>query len=145
MPAGRKQSGKKTAARRAASMFKVAEPTREWSERLTAELRSWPDVGIRPMFGMLACYRSRTIFAALPAQRTLYSSSAIAFKLQDPPATTLRRLQEDGRILASGGIGARWYGFQVDSPEDIRDALLWLGLAYESAAVGARPGRRKSR
>jgi hypothetical protein len=61
-----------------------SEETKHIAALLERELMQWPDVSVRPMFGMHAVYHGAAIFAALPDKRAMRSPRAIAYKL--PPA-----------------------------------------------------------
>lgn len=109
---------------------------------LMDELRTWPDVTERAMFGMQAFYRGRNIFAALPKSRAVGQSSFI-FKLEPVSAKLHTRLQADPRIDMSEGH--RWFPFELAEESDIRPALEWLQLAYENAAKATAKNRKKTR
>lgn len=94
-----------------------------WSAELEAEVMSWPDVGTRPMFGLVALYHAKQIFAALPRTRAINTPFSLMVKL---PGV------RDDR-LTSNGPGAGWTTFTMESPEDISEALRWLERAYDRA------------
>jgi hypothetical protein len=99
---------------------KVADEVKPALTFLERELSSWPLVTMRPMFGMLAFYRGKRIFAALPRTRALGSSTAIICKLpsdKDP---------------AKPGKG--WKTVDILSDADLREALRILNRAYQQAA-----------
>ncbi|HEY6359734.1 MAG TPA: hypothetical protein VIX63_01455 [Vicinamibacterales bacterium] len=117
-----------------------------WCAQLESEISEWPDVSSRPMFGMLAFYRARHIFAALPRTRAAETPFSLLIKLPEgtppgrsarPEGTPLRRsgrqeVRGDER-LSRGGPGASWVTFSMESATDIAEALRWLGRAYERA------------
>jgi len=45
------------------------------------------------------------------------------------PADLNQRALKEPRITP----GARWFSFEIQSTEDLRDALWWLNQAYEAA------------
>jgi hypothetical protein len=96
-----------------------SEDTKHIAALLERELIQWPDVSVRPMFGMHAVYHGAAIFAALPDKRAMGSPRAIAYKL--PPAAT-------------GKQGKTWQVFEVESARDIGRVLELLGQAYRKAA-----------
>jgi hypothetical protein len=100
-----------------------------WSAELESEISTWPDVSCRPMFGMVAFYRARRIFAALP--RTRAANTPFSFLIKLPEGTQVKR--SDGRRMSRGGPGSSWVTFAMESSSDIAEALRWLGRAYEKA------------
>jgi hypothetical protein len=48
-----------------------SEETKHIAALLERELMQWPDVSVRPMFGMHAVYHGAAIFAALPDKRAM--------------------------------------------------------------------------
>jgi hypothetical protein len=101
---------------------KLVLPTEE-TKRLAAliqrELLQWPDVSVRPMFGMHAVYRGSAIFAALPGKRAMSSPRAIAYKM--PPA---KKTKQD----------KAWQVFEIEGAHEIGRALELLDQAYQAAA-----------
>jgi hypothetical protein len=95
-----------------------------WSALLKEEISAWPQVSSRPMFGMLAFYRGKKIFAALPHTRAPGTPSSLLIKLPKV---------RDERLTAGRGPGAQWAAFAMASEADISEALRWLGRAYERA------------
>ena len=102
-----------------------SEETKHIAALLERELMQWPDVSVRPMFGMHAVYHGAAIFAALPDKRAMRSPRAIAYKL--PPAA---RSKQD----------RAWQVFEVESARDINRVLELLGQAYRKAAAPPPPG-----
>lgn len=112
----------------------IAEEMRQWSAMLGQELNTWPQVKSRPMFGLLGFYRRTKIFAALPVTRGIKTPHSFIFKIKPMPPDLLRRASEDPRMDTEGQLpGAKWYSFEVNSTEDLREALWWLNQAYERA------------
>ncbi|MCU1310693.1 MAG: hypothetical protein JWO20_1818 [Candidatus Angelobacter sp.] len=123
---------------------KITEEMREWAALLSGEVAQWPDVTLRPMFGMTAFYRKATMFGAVPATRSIGSPNAIIFKILDQQPKLKSRLEADSRVGTSIGVKQKWYSFELSSPKDLRDALSWLSEAYEKASYPARkPIRQK--
>jgi hypothetical protein len=107
---------------------------RQWSAMLGQEVSTWPQVKSRPMFGLLAFFRRGRIFGGVPVTRGLRSPKSIIFRIQPMPAELLRKAEADLRIDLEGKEpGKKWYSFEVNSGEDLRDALWWLNQAYERA------------
>jgi hypothetical protein len=99
-----------------------------WSAALGDEISTWPHVSSRPMFGMLAFYRGKNIFAALPRTRAVNTPSSLMVKL---PSARHKRLQ------TGHGPGAGWRTFEMTSDADLGEALRWLERAYERARTRA--------
>ena len=118
-------------------MFRVSDEMRLWSTRLAEEVATWPGVTSRPMFGMLAFYRAKTVFAALPQTRTFPTRYSIVFKFNRETAET-RKAREALAVYEGNQPGTNWLSFELSSDEDIRDALRWLELAYRCALPAAR-------
>ena len=123
-------------------MERVSEPMKRLAAMLEDEVRTWPKISDRPMFGMTGLYRDNTIFAALPRTRTLGSPNSIIFRFDTMPPALLRRAATDPRIR-SNQPGARWYSFELDSEEDLTVAIWWLSHAYEHASSKTRASRRR--
>ena len=107
----------------------VSEEMKQWSAMLKTELIGWPQVTSRPMFGMSGMYRRKKIFAALPVTRGFDTSSSVIFRFDRMPADLNQRALKEPRITP----GTRWFSFEIQSTEDLRDALWWLNQAYEAA------------
>jgi hypothetical protein len=104
-----------------------SEETKHIAALLERELMQWPDVSVRPMFGMHAVYHGAAIFAALPDKRAMGSPRAIAYKL--PPS-------------AGSKQDKMWQVFEVESSNDIGRALELLDMAYRKAVAPRRPTPR---
>jgi hypothetical protein len=129
-------------------LLRLSEEMKRWSAMLEQELSTWPAVKSRPMFGFMGFYRQNRIFAGIPRTRALNSPNSIILKFDPMPADLLRRAQKDSRMdFEKEAPGARWYSFELNSAEDLRDALWWLNQAYLGAPKGnprsaeRRPGR----
>jgi hypothetical protein len=98
----------------------VSEEMRRTSEMLARELLRWPDVSMRPMFGMRAVYRRNVAFAMLPDKRALENPRAIAYK----------------RFEVQSKEDEKWKLFELENEEHVGRALVHLDKAYRKA-VGA--------
>jgi hypothetical protein len=107
----------------------ISEEMKQWSAMLKTELIGWPQVTSRPMFGMSGIYRRKKIFAALPVTRGFDTPSSIIFRFDPMPADLNQRALKEPRITP----GMRWFSFEIESTEDLREALWWLNQAYEVA------------
>jgi len=94
---------------------KLALPSEE-AKHIAALLErelQWPDVSLRPMFGVHAVYHGAAIFAALPDKRAMRGPRAIASKL--PPAA---RSKQD----------KTWQVFEVEMPATLAGYwTCWVG------------------
>lgn len=111
-------------------LHKISEEMKVWSAILTEEVSSWPKVKLRSMFGFMAAYRSRKIFAALPKTRTMDPPDSISFKI--PPNGKLRQLAARDAAVRISEKGS-WTTYQLKSDQDVNAALQWLSRAYEAA------------
>jgi len=115
-------------------LLRIPEEMREWSALLEGEVRGWPRVTSRPMFGFMGLYCGRRIFAALPRTRALSSPTSFILKFDPLPPKLLANLGRESRIKSeSDAPGAHWYAFELRSAADLNDALAWLNRAYEAA------------
>ena len=94
---------------------KLALPSEE-AKHIAALLErelQWPDVSLRPMFGVHAVYHGAAIFAALPDKRSMRGPRAIAYKL--PPA-------------AGSKQDKTWQVFEVEMPATLAGYwTCWVG------------------
>ncbi|MGA2431154.1 MAG: hypothetical protein ABSH13_21835 [Candidatus Acidiferrum sp.] len=124
----------KTKTPRRPTLPRVADEMKEWSAMMGNELRSWPHVKTRPMFGMLGFYRKAKVFALLPVTRGIGAPNTIIFKMKFVPPELLRRMDQEPRVGTGRTIRAKgWHSFDLNSAEDLRDAVWWLSQAYELA------------
>ena len=123
---------------RAAPLQKISDEMKVWSGMLAEEVLSWPKVSTNPMFGLTAMYRGSVVFAMLPKTRALGSPNAVAFKLVDSPAKVMTKMKRDSRIQETVLAAAKWFALEMESDEDLRGVLEWLGLAYEAAGKKGR-------
>jgi hypothetical protein len=114
--------------------FVIDEEMKHRAGLLEGEVAEWPGVTKKPMFGMVAFFRGKSMFAAVPRTRTLRSPRSIIMKFNPVPAALAEKIKAEPRIAERApGPGAGWHAFEVGSHEDIKDALWWLGQAYEHA------------
>jgi hypothetical protein len=119
---------------------KVSEEMKAWSAALTTDVAGLPQVTARAFFGFTALYRRNKIFALLPRTRAMETPNSLAFKLESPPWRILTQLQHDPRVAATEMQKARWFSFELTTSADLRDALDWLGHAYEAAGKDKKLG-----
>jgi len=119
--------------KRRSGLIKVSDEMVVWSGLLVAEVAGWPGVTTKPMFGLTALYRGKEIFAALPKTRGMGSANAVAFKVVGAPAKVMTQMKRDARIQETTMGSVKWFVFEMESEEDLRGALEWLGVGYEAA------------
>lgn len=118
-------------------LLPISEEMRQWSALLEAELLSWPGVTAKPMFGLRAIYKGKTIFAALPRTRGIGPTASFILKFNPMLPALLKRAKADPRLDTSTRVpGTGWFSFALNSEADLRDALWWLNHSYESAKGG---------
>lgn len=117
---------------------KTSEQMKEWSSLLGQELKSWPGVTSRNMFGMTVFYRKGVIFAALPRTRSFETPNAVAFKLHRASAETIRRLRASASITLHSGGEKGWISFEMEDSGDVDAALAWLLRAHESCKAKSK-------
>jgi len=105
-------------------LWKIETEMQRWCALLEAEVVKWPQVNTKPMFGLVALYRGKKIFAAVPRTRAAETERSILIKL---PGV------HDKRRLGASGPGAGWIAFEINSESDIAEALQRLEQAYEKA------------
>ncbi len=121
-------------------LLKASEEMKAWSAALATEVAGWPQVTTRAFFGFTALYRREEIFALLPRTRAMETPNSLAFKLEFPRSGILTQLQQDPRVGSTEMKKARWFTFEVATSADLRDALNWLGQAYEAAEKRRKRG-----
>jgi hypothetical protein len=115
-------------------MVRVSNEMKEWCSMLGHELSTWPDVSVRPMFGLQAFYRKAKIFAGLPVTRAIGGANSVIFKLGKPSGEQSTRMGQDLRVSTGKSMrSVAWYAFELTSEDEIRALLWWLGQAYENA------------
>jgi hypothetical protein len=74
------------------------------------------------------------IFAALPRSRAMKSPRSLMFKFASASPAILESAKKDSRVDTSSTMpGAEWFFFKLDEAAATKDALDWLGRAYEAA------------
>lgn len=112
----------------------ISEEMQHWAAMLETEVESWPGVTCKRMFGFRFVYRRKTVFAALPYSRGLFTPSSIILKFDPMSAALFRRAQKEPRLdTAMRAPGKGWFSFELSCDGDLRDALWWLNRAYEAA------------
>jgi hypothetical protein len=126
-------------------LLRISEEMKRWSALLGNELSAWPGVKSRPMFGFIAFYCGTKIFAGLPRTRALHKPNSIILRFDPMPPKLLRRAQEDSRISSGKEVpSGRWYPFELNSADELGDALWWLNQAYLAArSKHPRTGTRR--
>ena len=103
-------------------LFTIDPEMQRWCVLVEQELFAWPDVSAKPMFGMTGFYHGKNIFAAIPKTKAAESARSLLIKL---PGVSDRRLKR-----GSAPDGA-WVTFELDSVNDVTEALTWLERAYQ--------------
>jgi TfoX/Sxy family transcriptional regulator of competence genes len=115
-------------------LVRISEEMKQWSDLLGSELSAWPGVKSRPMFGFIGFYRDNKIFAGLPRTRALHTPNSIILRFDPLPPKLLRRAQKDSRISSGKEVpSGAWYAFELNSADELGDALWWLNQAYLAA------------
>jgi hypothetical protein len=104
-------------------LFKIDSEMQRWCAQLEQELSVWPDVSAKPMFGMIGFYHGKIIFAAIPRTRAAETARSLLIKSPGLNDTRLKRASERG----SG-----WVAYELESENDISEALTLLERAYET-------------
>lgn len=107
-------------------LIKIDTEMQRWCALLEQELLAWPEVSTKPLFGMIGFYRGKNIFAAIPRTRAAESGRSLLIKLPG--------LNEE-RLKPASGPGSGWVTFELESANDIAEALTWLERAYETNAA----------
>lgn len=107
-------------------LFKIDAEMQRWCALLGEEISAWPDVSAKPMFGMIGFYHGENIFAGIPRTKAAGSARSLLIKL---PAMA------DMRVKPASGPGSGWITFELESANDINEALLLLEQAYEKNSV----------
>jgi hypothetical protein len=114
--------------------FPIDDEMKELSAMLEKEVSDWPGVSTRPMFGYQGLYRGGKIFAALPRSRAMKSPRSLMIKFASASPAIIDSAHKDPRVSAVSGMsGAGWLFFEMDEAAATKDALGWIGRAYEAA------------
>jgi len=112
----------------------ISEEMQHWAAMLETEVESWPGVICKRMFGFRFVYRRKTVFAALPYSRGLFTPSSIILKFNPMSTALFQRAEKEPRLDTSTRVpGKGWFSFELSCDADLRDALWWLNQAYEAA------------
>ena len=118
----------------------IDEEMRQLCALLCTELKDWPNVTSRHMFGMLSFYRDLPdfpqpkIFACIPEKRALSSARSIAFKLEKPTRAQLERMKAERRMATHvDAANTKWFEFSISATADVGEALWWLEQAYQAS------------
>jgi len=105
------------------------------SGRLNEVLGRWDGVRITPMFGRWGYFAGEQLFACFPLREKEHD-----LWIRLTPADQTRALRDEGprphRRFAARG----WIEMNVETPEDVSQALRWLSRAYHNAARTAAQG-----
>ncbi|HEX5832732.1 MAG TPA: hypothetical protein VFY34_02710 [Pyrinomonadaceae bacterium] len=107
-------------------LFTIDTEMQRWCADLEQELRAWPEVTAKPMFGMIGFYHGKSIFAAIPRTRAPESARSLLIKL---PGVKHRRLKRGSEPDSA------WATFELESSSDITEALMWLEQAYQQSTA----------
>jgi len=118
---------------------RIPEEMQQWSQLLLHEILGWPDVSSRPMFGMTAVYRGNAIFGVLPRTRAMDTPCSVSFKILRRNPRLKKRLETDPHILPSTR-DAKWVSFELQSGDDLPDAIRWFAQAYRLATKAGQTG-----
>jgi hypothetical protein len=114
--------------------FPIDDEMKELSAMLEKEVSDWPGISKKPMFGYQGLYRDGKIFAALPRSRAMKSPRSLMFKFASVSPAILESAKKDSRVdIFSRVPGPGWFMFDLDEASATKDALGWLGRAYEAA------------
>ena len=134
MKSKKKTAKPKSSRSRMPKWFPIDDEMKELSALLEGEVSGWPEISKKNMFGYQGLYRNGKIFAALPRSKAMKSPRSLMLKFANASPTMLNSLEKDSRIdTVSGMSGARWFFFELDEASAMKDALGWLGRAYEAA------------
>jgi TfoX/Sxy family transcriptional regulator of competence genes len=97
----------------------VPEEMRRLAVLLEEEVLRWPNVSVKPMFGMRAIYHGKTIFGLLPEAKMINRSNAIGYKFAERPEAKRK--------------GHQWQIFEVEDESSLTEALQILHEAYNKA------------
>lgn len=104
-------------------LVKIDTEMQRWCALLEQELLTWPEVSAKPMFGLMGFYHNKSIFAALPRTRAAESPRSVLIKLTGV---------KNKRLKLASGPNSKWVTYELESADDITEALTWLERAYET-------------
>jgi TfoX/Sxy family transcriptional regulator of competence genes len=103
-------------------LFTIDAEMQRWCALVEQELFAWPEVTAKPMFGMTGFYHGKNIFAAIPRTKAAHSARSLLIKLSGV---------KDKRLKLAAGPDSAWVAFELESLNDIPEALKWLEQAYQ--------------
>lgn len=128
-----KPAKKKVSPRKMPKFYAIDEEMKELSARMEEEVLDWPGVSKKPMFGMSGMYRGGAIFAALPRTRAIRTPRCIMLRFANAAETVRESAKKDLRINGVSGMTAgNWITFELNEPSATKDALGWIGRAYQA-------------
>jgi len=114
--------------------YPIDDEMKELSAMLESEVSDWPGISKKPMFGYQGLYRGGKIFAALPRSRAMLSPRSLMLRFDPITPAILDSAKKDSRVNSVSGMsGAGWFFFEMEEASAAKDALGWLGRAYEAA------------
>jgi len=111
--------------------YPIDDEMKELSAMLEKEVSDWPGISKKPMFGYQGLYRGGKIFAALPRSRAMHSPRSLMLKFDPLTPAILESTKKDPRVNTASGAG--WFFLEMEEASAAKDALGWLGRAYEAA------------
>jgi len=61
------------------------------------------------------------------------TSNSLAFKMESMPSAAIAQAKRDLRIQNADFAKRTWFGFELSSDADLRDAIKWLLRAHQAA------------
>jgi hypothetical protein len=106
---------------------------------IEAEVSSWPQVSLKPMFGMTAIYRRNIIFGLLPKTRSLHAGDCVWIKFARLTPAIKKKLQQESRMVPpSKPTGAQWHTISAVTPAEYGFLIEWLANAHAAARSGSK-------
>jgi hypothetical protein len=102
------------------TLLPAPQQMRDWCSILAQEMLQWPGVKMCHVFGTCAFYHRKVMFAMLPDERSLDSSTAISFRA---PSTDQTRQD------------AEWSTFELTNRGLVGAALVSLEKAYRNSIL----------
>ncbi len=130
----------------------------ELGEVLRAELLSWPGVHAKPMMGTLAFFKSTPRqkqdkhLLGCYVNRALSKTKPDWMNRRDQPTYAIVRLrpEDTARALRRKGVKEsrlgfdNWVEIELDSRQQLEEAVRWFGTAYERPPRNKNSKRRSS-
>jgi hypothetical protein len=105
------------------ALLPASKEIREWCSILEQEMMHWTGVKMSHIFGTRAFYHRKVMFAMLPDQRSLDSSTAISFRAP----------------LGGSNEDPGWQSFELSGPYLLDTALSLLDEAYRESVAHPFP------